>query len=178
MLYMFIAPGFEEMEAVGTLDLLRRAELEVKTVGLGGKTVEGSHGIAIVCDLAEGELNLADAKGIILPGGLPGTLNLEASKTVQDAVKHAVDKGLLISAICAAPAFVLGRAGLLKGKKYTCYPSCEQGIEGDYTASRVERDGLIITGRSPGCVVPFALEIIKATKGNDVAASVEAALQQ
>ena len=176
MLYIFFAPGFEETEAVGTLDMLLRAELDVKSVGIGGRTVRGAHGITVVCDLAEDEISLAGVRGIILPGGMPGTLNLEKSKTVQAAIDYAARRDILICAICAAPS-VLGHLGLLKGKRFTCFPGFECRIEGEYTANRVERDGAFITAKGPGCTIPFALEIIRATAGEQTAHKVEVNLQ-
>ena len=176
MMYIFFAPGFEETEAVGTLDMLRRAELEIKSVGIGGKTVTGAHGIPVVCDIDESQLSLDGAKGIVLPGGMPGTLNLEKSQVVRTAIDHAAAQGLLICAICAAPS-ILGRMGLLKGKRYTCFPGFEEMLEGQYTGARVEHDGNIITGKGPGCTVAFALEIIRATQGEQVAHKIEVNLQ-
>jgi len=176
MLYIFFAPGFEETEAVGTLDMLRRAEIEIKSVGLGGKTVTGSHGIPVVCDLEESELSLAGTQGIVLPGGMPGTLNLEKSEVVRTAIDYCAQRELLICAICAAPS-ILGRAGLLAGKRFTCFPGFEQLVEGEYTGARVERDGALITAKGPGCTIPFALEIIRVVAGEQPAHKVEVNLQ-
>jgi len=176
MLYIFLAPGFEETEAVGTLDMLRRAETPVKSVGIGGKTITGSHGIPVVCDLEDSQLSLAGAKGIILPGGMPGTLNLEKSEAVRTAIDYCAQRELLICAICAAPS-ILGRMGLLAGKRFTCFPGFEQLVEGEYTSARVERDGQFITAKGPGCTIPFALEIIRVVAGESAAHKVEVNLQ-
>ena len=176
MLYIFFAPGFEETEAVGTLDMLLRAELDVKSVGVGGRTVTGCHGITVVCDLADDEISLAEIEGIILPGGIPGTLNLEKSQAVQAAIDYAAQRDLLICAICAAPT-ILGHLGLLKGKRFTCFPGFECRIDGEYTAGRVERDGNFITAKGMGCTIPFAVEIIRATAGEQIAHKVEVNLQ-
>ena len=177
MMYIFFAPGFEETEAVGTLDMLRRAEIPVKSVGIGGKAVTGSHGIPVVCDLEESQLSLAEVAGIILPGGMPGTLNLEKSETVCAAIDYCARRELLICAICAAPS-ILGRMGLLAGKRFTCFPGFEQLVEGgEYTARRVERDGSLITAKGPGCTLPFALEIICVVAGEQAAHKVEVNLQ-
>jgi len=173
---VFFAPGFEETEAVGTLDMLRRAELEVRSVGIGGKTVTGSHGITVVCDLAESEISLPDIKGVVLPGGMPGTLNLEKSQAVQAAINYAAARDILICAICAAPS-ILGNLGLFKGKRFTCFPGFEQRIEGEYTANRVERDGNFITAKGSGCTIAFAVEIIRALLGDQAAHKVEVNLQ-
>jgi len=176
MLYIFFAPGFEETEAVGTLDMLRRAEIEIKSVGVGGKTVTGSHGIPVVCDLEDNQLSLADVQGIILPGGMPGTLNLEKSEAVRTAIDYCTQRELLICAICAAPS-ILGRMGLLAGKRFTCFPGFEQLVQGEYTGARVERDGQLITAKGPGCTIPFALEIIRVAAGEQAAHKVEVNLQ-
>ncbi|MCL2579328.1 MAG: DJ-1/PfpI family protein [Oscillospiraceae bacterium] len=177
MLYIFFAPGFEETEAVATLDMIRRAEVEIKSVGVGAKTVTGSHGITVVCDLLDSEISLSGLEGIILPGGMPGTLNLEKSPTVQAAIDHAARRDLLICAICAAPS-ILGNLGMLTGRRYTCFPGFEQRIEGgQYTGSRVERDGKLITAKGPGASILFALEIIRQTAGEQIAHKVEVNLQ-
>jgi len=176
LIYIFFAPGFEEIEAVGTLDMLRRAEITVKSVGVGGKVVTGSHGIAVVCDLSESEISFAGLKGIVLPGGMPGTLNLEKSEAVQAAIDYCAARGLLICAICAAPS-ILGNLGLLKEKRYTCFTGFEERIEGEYTASRVERDDNLITAKGPGCTIEFALEIIRVLQSDRAARKVEVNLQ-
>ncbi|MDR2908588.1 MAG: DJ-1/PfpI family protein [Oscillospiraceae bacterium] len=175
MIYIFFAEGFEEIEAVATLDLLRRAGLPVKSVGLGGRTVAGSHGISVVCDISEEEFDTSDLTAVILPGG-PGTANLEKSRTVQGAIRYACEKDLLLCAICAAPS-ILGRMGLFKGRPYTCYPGCEEGIEGNYRPDRVVRDKKLITAKGPGCAVLFGLEIVEALLGKGKRKTVEAGLQ-
>ena len=176
MLYMFFAAGFEETEAVGALDMLRRGEIEVKSVGVGGKSITGSHDITVVCDLDDAGVSFEGLAGIVLPGGMPGTLNLEKSAVVRSAIEYCVQNDLLIAAICAAPS-ILGRAGLLEGKRYTCYPGFEQGLVGDYTGERVQRDGKLITGKGPGCTIPFAIEVIRVLRGDEIAAQVEGKLQ-
>ncbi|MCL2856282.1 MAG: DJ-1/PfpI family protein [Oscillospiraceae bacterium] len=176
MLYMFFAPGFEETEAVCTLDMLRRAETPVKSVGIGGKTITGSHGIPVVCDLEDSELSLAGVRGIVLPGGMPGTLNLEKSEVVRTAIDYCVQRDLLICAICAAPS-ILGRMGLLVGKRFTCFPGFEKLVEGEYTGARVERDGQLITAKGPGCSIPFALEIVRVLVDEATAHKIELNLQ-
>lgn len=122
MIYVFLADGFEEVEAISTIDMLRRAELEVCVVGVGGDVVSGSHNITVGCDINE---NLAEPdenlQAVVLPGGMPGTLNLEKSKAVQKFIDYAAENNRIIAAICAAPS-VLGHRGLLEGKKATCFP--------------------------------------------------------
>ena len=106
MVYLFLADGFEETEALVTVDILRRAGIAVKTVGVGGRQVTGSHGITVTADIVDSELQLADATAVVLPGGMPGTKHLEASPVVQDAVSFAENNGLLLAAICAAPSIL------------------------------------------------------------------------
>ncbi len=177
MLYLFLAEGFEEIEAVTTLDILRRAGLAVRSVGVGGRTVTGAHGVAVIADTADAGLDIADMEMIILPGGMPGTLNLEKSPVVRAALEHAATGGLWIAAICAAPS-ILGHAGLLEGKRFTCFPGFEEGVErAFYTPGRVVRDGRLITAKGPGAAVPFALEIVSALRDAPRAAAIEQSLQ-
>ena len=129
MVYMFLATGFEEVEALAPLDLLRRAGVEIKTVGVGSKTIVGSHSIPVVTDMTDSEYCDESPEMIILPGGMPGTLNLDASETVHKAIKTAVANDAYVCAICAAP-MILGKLGLLKGKNAVCYPGFEKDLEG------------------------------------------------
>ena len=126
---MFIANGFEEIEALCPLDLLRRADLEVKTVGIGGKEICGSHGITVLTDIEDKEYSDPSPDMIILPGGMPGTTNLEASCTVNEAISTAVKNNTYIAAICAAP-MILGKKGLLNGKTAVCFPGFEEYLQG------------------------------------------------
>ena len=120
MYYVFLAEGFEEVEALAPIDIMRRADIEVYTVGVGHKTVTGSHGIPVVADVIDCEIGPdSDCEGIILPGGMPGTLNLEKADTVQKFIDYCAENGKLLAAICAAPS-VLGHKGLLNGKKAVC----------------------------------------------------------
>ena len=179
MIYMFLANGFEETEAIAPLDILRRAGVEIKTVGIGSKTVTGSHGIPVTADLEESGIDLTspDFKGIVLPGGMPGTENLYASETVKKAALCAAQKGLLAGAICAAPT-VYGRFGLLKDKKATCYPGCEDRLfAGEYTGSAVCRDGNFITAIGAGASVRFGLALAEYLCGKEVADKVENAIK-
>ena len=122
MIYVFLANGFEEIEALAVVDVLRRAELDVLTVGVGEDFVIGSHQIPVACDIAEKSLILDEkTEAIVLPGGMPGTLNLEKSETVQNAIDWATKNDKLVCAICAAPS-ILGHKGLLNGKSATCFP--------------------------------------------------------
>lgn len=157
--YVFLAEGFEEIEAVSVVDLLRRAGVEVITVGASSIEVTGAHGIRVVSDCTPDEL-AGDFDGIVLPGGMPGTLNLEKSEAVKAYVKRAAAEGKYVCAICAAPS-VLGHLGLLEGKKAVCYPGFEADLYGaDIKYEPVCIDGKIITARGAGVAVDFALAII------------------
>jgi len=166
MLYCFLAHGFEETEAIATVDTIRRAEIDITTVGIGGKFITGNHGITVVADITEDSLNTDDMTGIILPGGIPGTLNLEKSERVQNCIKIAAEKGLIIAAICAAPS-ILGNLGLLQGKKAVCFDGYEVFLTGaEVPADRVVSDGNIVTGRAVGTAIEFGLEIVRMIKGD------------
>lgn len=164
MIYMFLASGFEEVEALCPLDLLRRAGLDVKTVGIGGKNITGSHGITVVADMTEDELDDAEPTAVILPGGMPGTTNLDASFVVHRALDDAKKNGALISAICAAP-MILGKRGDLRGKKAVCYPGFESYLDGAEVPDMgvtVVTDGKIITARGMGVALEFGLALVSA----------------
>lgn len=169
MVYLFLANGFEEIEALAPLDLLRRAGVEVTTVGVGGDMIRGSHGITVAADIPD--TMYADPKPdmIILPGGMPGSKHLDECRTVDMALKAAVSSGAYIAAICAAP-FVLGKRGLLQGKKAICFPGFEKELTGAVIAdTKVVRDGRIITAAGMGVAVQFGLALVAALKGDDVA---------
>lgn len=171
MTYIFLAPGFEEIEALCPLDLLRRAGVEVKTVGIGGRSVTGSHGITVQADMTDSEFSAADPTPdlIMLPGGMPGTLNLEASPVVINAIKEAADRGAYISAICAAP-MILGKMGLLRHKKATCYPGFEKYLDGaEVSEVPAVIDGNIITGAGMGAALDFGLLLVTVLCGKDKA---------
>lgn len=173
MIYLFLAEGFEEIEALTPIDILRRAGLSVKTVGIGGKTVTGSHGIAVQADLSEDEYDDTNPEAIILPGGMPGTLNLDASPFVDAVIRNAAEKGILLCAICAAP-MVLGKRGLLKGYRATCYPGREEYLLGADVVPNVRDETVVIdrdriTGAGMGVSFPFALAIVQKFQGSEAA---------
>ncbi|MEE1074141.1 MAG: DJ-1 family glyoxalase III [Acutalibacteraceae bacterium] len=169
MIYIFLANGFEECEALAPIDILRRADIKIKTVGIGSKTVTGSHGIPIVCDLSEDELTTDSLKGIILPGGMPGTLNLEKSKTVQRYIDFAAENELLIGAICAAPS-ILGHKNLLNGKKATCFTGFEKDLIGAITINEpVVRDGNFVTAYGAGAAFQFGFTLLEALTDSETA---------
>lgn len=176
MIYMFLAPGFEEIEALMPLDLLRRAGLSVTTVGVGGgKLVTGSHGITVEADIAECEFADEAPGCVVLPGGMPGTKNLDASALVHGALDAAVANGALICSICAAP-MILGKLGLLRGRKATCFPGFEQYLDGASVGGRVVRDGNFITAVGMGAALEFGIEIVAALKDGDTAEKLAAAV--
>lgn len=167
MIYVFLANGFEECEALVPLDILKRAGIEIKTVGIGSKTITGSHSISIVCDLDETEINTKDLKGIILPGGMPGTINLENSSVVQEYIDFSYKNNLLIAAICAAPS-ILGHKNLLNNKKATCFTGFEKDLLGaDVVNDPVVRDENIITAFGAGAAFPFGFEILSYISGSE-----------
>ena len=169
MIYMFLAEGFEEVEALAPLDLIRRAGLEIKTVGVGSKVVVGSHGIPVTADMTEDELSDNAPEMVILPGGMPGTKNLDASTTVHKAISDAVKNDAYICAICAAP-MILGKLGFLSGKNAVCYPGFEEYLDGaTLPDKKVVRDGKIITAKGMGAGIEFGLEIVAALKGSECA---------
>ncbi|MBE6664248.1 MAG: DJ-1/PfpI family protein [Ruminococcaceae bacterium] len=168
MVYIFLANGFEEIEALCVLDFLRRAGVETKTVGVDTKIAMGSHKIPVDCDIEDKELSGNEAFDmIILPGGLPGATNLDESKIVDHFIKRAVSEDKFISAICAAP-FILGKRGILEGKRAVCYPGFEKELIGaTVMTDGCVRDGKIITARAMGKSHDFALEIIEAICGKE-----------
>lgn len=177
MIYVFFAHGFEEIEAITAVDILRRAELEVRTVGVGSKTITGSHGITVHCDIIDHMIHPKELEMIVLPGGMPGTLNLEKSKVVTELVQHCINKDIWVGAICAAPS-ILGHMGVLEGKKVTCYPGFEIQLDGGtFTANRVEQDGKLITAKGPGASIPFSLKLVECLCGKERADILEASLQ-
>jgi len=166
---VFIGERFEEVEALTVVDFLKRAGYEVETVSVShSHHVRGSHGIEIKTDFICDELRLSNFDAYVLPGG-PGFQNLEKCDRLMKHVKKYDEEKKFVAAICAAPS-ILGRAGLLQGKKATCFPGYEKELTGaEYTGSEAEIDGRIITGRSAGCAVPFALKIVEAISGKEAA---------
>lgn len=160
MIHLFLADGFEEIEALATLDILRRCGLEVTTIGCyGTRTVTGAHNIPVMTDAVFRASLLAESDALILPGGMPGALNLLNHEGLRKALYTHNEQGTLIAAICAAP-MVLGQHGLLKGRKATCYPGFENKLEGaDVQNCYVVEDGNIITGQGPAAAVEFAFAI-------------------
>ena len=178
MVYLFLANGFEEIEALTPVDILRRGGVEVTTVGIGGTEIKGSHNITVKADIADSDFSLLnDVQGIILPGGMPGTINLEKSHKVIKAVTYCSERNLIIGAICAAPS-ILGHMGILKDKTATAFPGFERelfdAVIGD---EYVCVDGNIITARGMGVSVEFALALLRAFKGQDTADNIRRSIQ-
>ena len=169
MVYMFLAEGFEEIEALCPLDLLRRAGVAVTTVGIGGEYITGSHGITVRADDTDSNANISDIEMVILPGGMPGTTNLDASELVHKALDKAKEQNAYIAAICAAP-MILGKRGDLSGKQAVCYPGFEKYLEGaTVPEKKVAADGRYITARGMGVALEFGLALVSALCGKDKA---------
>lgn len=173
MVYVLLGTGFEETEAIAPVDLLRRAGVEVTTVGINGKIVKGSHGIGVEADMTLEEADFSDLEMIVLPGGLGGVASCRASKAAMDALAKAWQDGKLVAAICAGPT-VLADLGITDGKTCTCYPGCEGGMGNAIMAENAAavQDGRLITGTSAGCAIPFGLKLIEALKGPEAAEAI------
>lgn len=178
MVYMFLANGFEEIEALCPLDLLRRAGVEVTTVAIGGDAmkVTGSHGITVLADMDEADFADAAPEMVILPGGMPGASNLDESAVVDGAIAAAVKTGGYLAAICAAP-MILGKRDLLCGKRAICFPGFEKYLNGATVADeRVVRDGKIITAAGMGVALEFGLALVAALRDSASAAALRRAV--
>ena len=176
MVVVFLANGFEEIEALATVDILRRANLHVTTVGVGSAAPVGAHHMEIKADITAEELSVDGLEAVILPGGMPGTLNLEQSSVVQNAVAFAMKQYLPIGAICAAPS-ILGHAGYLQGKRATCYPGFESELHGAVLCDGVVTDGNITTACGAGVAVDFALELVARLSSVEKAEKIRGAMQ-
>ena len=177
MFYVFLADGFEETEAIAALDVMRRAKLDVLTVGVTGEMVTSSHNVTVKADVASDKVDFDIIEGFVLPGGMPGTPNLEKADCVINAVKYCYDNDKIVAAICAAPS-ILGHLGMLKGRNATCFPGFETELEGaNYTAAHTETDGKVITAKGAGCAVEFGHAIVTAALSKETADSVIEAMQ-
>ena len=176
MLYLFLADGFEETEALAPLDCIRRAGISVLTVGLEDRIVTGSHGVTVHADIAPEDVDLTSCEGVFLPGG-PGTERLYASDTVKDMVAFCAENQKLVASICAAPS-VPGRMGLLQGRKAVCFPGYEEYLTGRIPCDdSVVTDGCFITAKGAGCVFPFAHAVITYLKDKETAERVLRTMQ-
>ena len=178
MVYILLAPGFEEIEALAPADLLRRAGIETALVSVTGEPVPGSHGITVTADVTLEEVDLSKMDMVVLPGGGAGYKNLGKDPRVEALVREAVKRDIWVAAICAAPT-LLGRWGLLTGKQAVCYPGMEEGLVGAVPPKpgyNVVRDGRIITGRAAGAAFDFGLALIEALEGKGAAQQVRSAI--
>ena len=154
-----LAEGFEEIEAVAVIDVLRRGGIKVDVVGIEDEVVTGRNGIRVLCDKTISDVKPEDYDGIVLPGGNPGYKNLENNQQVLNFVKALNNKGKLVAAICASPT-ILEKIGILEGKKATCYPTMKDKIK-NFVDERVVVDKNVITSQGPGTAIEFALEIVR-----------------
>ena len=169
MIYMFLAQGFEEIEALCPLDLMRRAGLPVTTVGIGGTEITGAHGITVRSDIADKDFSDGKPDMVFLPGGMPGTLNLAKSPVVTAVIHAALNSDAYIAAICAAPS-ILGDMGLLEGKEAICYPGFEDRLTGARISDqRVVLDGKILTAAGMGVALDMGLAIVEILCGKEKA---------
>ena len=165
MFYLFLAEGFEETEALATLDVMRRARLNVQTVGVTGVYVTGSHGVTVKPDIDLSNITYEGLEGVVLPGGMPGTINLGSNEAVLDCVRYSFENKKITAAICAAPS-ILGNLGFLAGRNATCFPGFESELKGALcTGSHVETDEHVITSKGAGCAIEFGHAIVALAVG-------------
>lgn len=178
MIYIFLADGFEETEAIAPIDMLRRAGMDVVTVGIKNDGVKSSHGVPVLCDMTEMQVELDERlEMIILPGGMPGTLNLEANPVVQKSIDYCVEHNIPIGAICAAPS-ILGKKGLLNGKEAICFPGFEKFLTGaKLSDKKVVTDGIFTTAAGAGVAIEFGLKLAEVLGGKEKSESVRKAIQ-
>jgi 4-methyl-5(b-hydroxyethyl)-thiazole monophosphate biosynthesis len=167
---VLLAEGFEEVEAITPIDMLRRGEIDLTVAGVTGKQVTGAHGVVITADRTIDELDFTQFDCVVLPGGMPGAKNLAESEHVMEFVASMYADGRLVAAICAAPAVVLGPAGLLKGRRAVCYPGAESySPDSHFINERWVRDGNLITAQGPGSAADFSFAVLDALKGEKIA---------
>lgn len=175
--YVFLANGFETVEALAVVDVLRRGGVDVETVSVAtSEWVESSHGVMVKADRLFEEATLDSARMLLLPGGMPGATHLKEHQGLRHALVAHAEKGGMLGAICAAP-MVLGSLGLLKDRRATCYPGFEKELEGaHYTAERVTVDGNIVTGKGPAATLPYAYTLLEMLEGAQKVQEVQAAM--
>ena len=178
MILVLLADGFEEIEALTPVDMLRRAGLDVKTVGMNGKIVAGSHKIPVICDIEPNEAELDKVSLVLFPGGMPGALNLDAAPFTDKIIAAVNKNGGRIAAICAAP-LILGRRGLLEGRRAVCYPGFENELKGaEIVDACVVTDGNITTAKGMGSALAFAKELVSLICGEKVKDSLSASIME
>lgn len=176
MVYVLLVDGFEEIEAIEPIDIMRRAGIDVKTVGVNNMTVIGSHGIRISADIPISDVNIDEMDALVLPGG-PGHELLDASEAVHSLIDTANSSEKYIASICAAPSIV-GKKGLLKGKKATCFPGFEDNLYGSIvTSKKVVHDGKFITAKGAGAAAEFGFELVKILCNIEVSENLRKAMQ-
>lgn len=177
MVYVFLADGFEIIEALAPVDVLRRAKVDTKTVGVTGKTVKSSCGVTVTADITIDEFDFYDVEAVVLPGGMPGTINLENNEKVQSAIDNAASVNVPVCAICAAPS-ILGHKGLLEGKEAICFPGFEDTLSGaKISENYVVSDGNFITAKGAGVCIDFGLEIVKKLRSEELADEIKRTIQ-
>ncbi len=178
MVYVFFADGFEESEALTPVDIMRRGGVEVKTVGVTGRVITSSHKIPVITDMVIDDIkDYSEIDAVVLPGGIPGTLNLEKNSKVIDIIKYCGKNNVLIGAICAAPS-ILGHLGLLVGKKATSFPSFQQSLNGAILDEEyVSQDGMIVTARGMGVSTEFGLKLLEILRGATVSKNIKESIQ-
>lgn len=177
MIYLFLADGFEEIEALTVVDLLRRAELDIKTVSVkADRLVMGAHKVQLVADLVMEDVDYDQSQAFILPGGMPGTTNLSKNKALIELLIRANSEEKMIAAICAAPT-IFGDLGFLEGRKAVCYPGFESKLKGAIIVEDpVVRDGHIITSKAAGTAVEFSIKLIKHLKSKEDSMNIKRAI--
>lgn len=178
MVYVFLADGFEDIEALAPIDILRRANVDVRTVSVTGAQVVSAHKVTFIPDISVNEISLdGNVDMIVLPGGMPGTLNLEADGKVQQTIDFCAANGKFIAAICAAPS-ILGHKGLLKGRNATCFPGFEKDLVGAKTSGDfVCVDGNFITAKGAGVCIEFGLKLAELLTDKHTADSIRSGIQ-
>ena len=171
--YIFLADGFEEIEGLTVVDIMRRAKIDVETISITGqKQINGAHKIIVEADRLFEETDFSDGDMLVLPGGMPGTLNLEACGPLMEQLDRFYESGRWVAAICAAPQ-IFGHRGYLKGRRATSFPAMEKELDGAVvTHGAAEADGNVITGRGMGCAIDFSLKIIEKLISGEAAAEV------
>lgn len=176
--YIFLADGFEEVEALTSIDVMRRAGMPVTTVSINpGLEVTGAHGVTVLADNLYTDNDYSDAEWLVLPGGVPGAPNLAAHEALCEVLVAHDERGGKVAAICASPAVVLAPLGILMDRRAVCYPGMEADVEGvTWCEGAVAVDGNVVTGNGPAAAAPFALELVSQSLGRDQAGEVAAGM--
>ncbi len=176
--YIFLADGFEEVEALTSIDVMRRAGMPVTTVSINdGVAVTGAHGVTVMADSVYADNDYREAEWLVLPGGVPGAPNLAAHEALCDELVAQVERGGKVAAICASPALVLVPLGVLDGRHAVCYPGMEVPVDGiTWEQGSVAVDGNVVTGNGPAAAAPFALTLVAQSLGKDKACEVAAGM--